>query len=93
MITKTEIDSLSAMVPKGWTAEIYESAGRNYKRAIDPDGCRWYWEGEWILNVPYFRGLDIALVDHVAGPRPFPISGPGLITIGKRKISPKKWNY
>lgn len=87
------MNSLQARPPKGWTAEIFESLGKTFKRAIDPDGCRWYWEGEWILNVPLFRDPDLALVDHIDGLKPFRITPGGTILIGKRRISPKKWNH
>lgn len=85
--------SLDAKIPKGWTSEVFESLGQKFKRAIDPDGCRWYWEGGWILNVPYFRGNDAALVDHIEGIKAFPITPKGTILIGNRRISPRKWNH
>ena len=94
--------SLSAPVPKGWTAERYGDA-QEYKRAIDPDGCRWYYtDGQWKLNVPGFRrspGLsadrsdDIANVDHKDGRQPFPITEGGTIKIGNRCISPSRWSH
>lgn len=95
-------DSISAPLPKGWTAELFDSLGTTYRRAIDPDGCRWYWtDGEWVLNVPYFRasrpGLDqddIALVEHVSGEAlPCPVDGAGVIRIGRRRIPSQHWNH
>ena len=96
------MNSLQAQPPKGWTEEIFESCGQQFKRAVDPDGCRWYWLGEWILNVPYFSRSthceentpdDIAAVDHVTGTKNFPVTESGTILIGRRKIPATKWNH
>lgn len=95
-------DSISAPLPKGWTAEVFTSCDQTYRRAVDPEGCRWYWtDGEWILNVPYFRSTarlmshdDLAIVDCVRNElRPYPITASGVICIGKRRIPPKRWNH
>jgi hypothetical protein len=94
--------SLTAKVPKGWREEFYVSLDKPFKRAVDQDGCRWYWEGEWILHVPGFRNTpankgkcdDIACVDHVSGrDAEYPISEAGVISIGKRRIPQRKWHH
>lgn len=95
--------SLSAKVPRGWKAVEYEGyQGRRFRRAIDPDGCRWYWiDGEWILNVPWFRSSrrgsnidDIAVVNHESGNHlECKITKRGTIYIGKRRIPRRRWNH
>lgn len=91
--------SISARIPSGWTAEIRDELCGRFKNAIDPDGCRWYLvDGEWRLNVPYFRasrpGLDldgIAIVSTIDGSREYPITKAGTIIIGRRRIPRAKW--
>ena len=95
--------SLSSNVPKGYTSDVFEGfEGQLFKRAIDSDGCRWYWQdGEWILNVPWFRDYapgsnlaDVALVDHSSGNHlPCKITKAGTIHIGKRRINNRRWNH
>jgi hypothetical protein len=92
--------SLSARIPTGWGSQTYTTPSGRHKRAIDPDGCLWYWEGAWILNVTGFnssrRGLetdDIAMVETTDGKRPYPISKAGIISIGSRRIPSSKWNH
>lgn len=98
--------SINAPLPKGWDCEINASdtgpLGIAYKVAIDPDGCRWYWEGRerWTLEVPWFRssrpGLeveDLAVVSTIHGNREYPISKNGTIKIGTRRIKRGDWNH
>ena len=91
-------------LPARWTLETYEGyQGREFTRAVDPDGCRWYdADGEWRLNVPWFRrshGLpddapdDVAVVDTVRGNEPFPIDESGTIRIGRRRILGRQWDH
>ena len=85
-------------LPRGFRVETFGGfEGRLYRRAIDPDGCRWYViDGRWTLNVPWFRdvdGVEMAVVDTVRGGVPYPITRAGTIKIGTRKISRRNWNH
>jgi hypothetical protein len=90
-------------LPDGWTLETHQGISQTYQRAIDSDGCKWYdIDGQWTLNVPWFRrspGLaphrsdDLAVVETVDGERAYPITEKGTIRIGKRRISPRRWNH
>lgn len=91
-------------LPKGWTTETYQGYGsKTFTRAIDPDGCKWYYvDGEWKLNVPWFRrstGLprdkadDLAVVETVTGNREYSITEDGVILIGNRRIGPRQWDH
>ena len=96
-LTAEEHASIAAPVPKGWKAERFGDANQ-YKRAIDPDGCRWYWEGGWILNVPWFRGRagtdeQLAVVDHIDGELVCEMTKSGTIKIGTRRITSRNWNH
>jgi len=94
LTAEPECPSITAKIPRSWKAEEWTGSNGRHKRAVDPDGCRWYWlDDQWTLSVPWFRGDDLAVVETINGNRAFPISKAGVITIGTRKISPSKWNH
>jgi hypothetical protein len=86
--------SIQASIPHGWTSQLFESLGNTYKRAIDAEGFVWYWEGGWVLNVPYFDGIsNDPLPENIHGRRPGRITKTGTLIIGKRRIHPYRWNH
>jgi hypothetical protein len=96
--------SLAAPIPRGWTSERFKCiSNQEFKRAVDPDGCRWYWtDGKWKLEVPYFRRSrnlapdapdDIAVVDHIHGHKLCHITPAGVIHIGSRRIPATRWQH
>ena len=90
--------SVAARLPRGWKADFFSvsigDVNTLYKRAIDHDGFRWYWEGgTWLLSVPSFDSDSIALCEHVNGLKRCAITPRGCITLNGRRITPKQWNH
>ena len=89
--------SMSAPVPPGFTTQCFTVRDVEYRKAIDPHGCVWYYnDGQWQLEVPYFSGrnADIAVIEHISGTRArHHITKGGVIHIGKRRIPPGKWHH
>ena len=98
---KQDSESMSAPLPKGMRGDVYESCGTLYRRAVDADGCRWYYtDGKWMLEVPYFTDYrpgsnlsDVAVIDNECGRFEAPISRAGVIRIGNRRITRRQWHH
>jgi hypothetical protein len=86
-------ESIHAPIPHGWTSEIFESLGKNYKRAVDFEGFVWYWCGEWTLNVPSFDSNDNPVPENIHGRRLGRMTKNGTLIIGNRRIHSTRWNH
>lgn len=86
--------SISARIPHGWKSETFESFGKTYKRAIDYEGYVWYWDGEWILNVPWFDSItNNPLPENIHGRKLGRVTKNGSLIIGNRRIDATRWNH
>lgn len=102
LIPATEHPSLTAPLPKGWQRHTFDCiTGQTMAKSADQDGCVWYYESGWKLNVPYFRNTNgthksdnIAVLEHITDRHlEAPITEKGTITINGRRIKRHQWNH
>lgn len=88
--------SVALRLPRGWrriNRRVID--GTTYSDALDNDGFVWVCiDGEWKLNLPYFRGDDLAVCrDEHGGDKLAKIDAKNRVHLPSRVVNPANWYH